>query len=327
MRVFYLPQDGKSMEITSLCSSIQWSGDVQQAARKVELEVIASAYDKNAPRISMPPGSLISLVEDGDKEIFQGFVFMQEKDFGSQTTKVLCYDAMIYLTKSKASYNFQDTTAEQITQRLCKDFGITPGNIAATGIKQSHIFIGKTPYEIITEAYENASKQNNKHYVFVMKKGKLYIAEKGYLKVDYLLDPGANISSSRYSESIENMINTVKIYDEKGNIVGKRQNDEWVKLYGILQEAYQQESEKDPVTVADNMLKGVERNGEIQALGNTNCITGNAVQVKECYSGIQGLFYISSDSHTWKNNLYTMQLTLDFDKLCNEKGADESEDK
>ncbi|HEX2924807.1 MAG TPA: hypothetical protein VHP38_00865, partial [Ruminiclostridium sp.] len=203
----------------------------------------------------------------------------------------------------------------------CRDFGITQGNIAATGIRQSRIFIGKTPYEIITEAYDNASKQNKKQYIFLMKEGKLNIIEKGNLKVDYLLDPEANINSSRYSESIENMINTVKIYDDKGNLAGKRQNEDWVKLYGILQEAYQKESGKDSATVAENMLKGIERNGEIEALGNTDCITGNAVQIKECYSGIQGLFYISSDSHTWKNGLYTMALTLDFEKICTEEGG------
>lgn len=321
MKVFYLSQDGKSMEITSLCSSVRWSGDSQQAARKVELEIIASAYDKNIPRVNISPGSMITLVNDDNIEIFQGFVFMQERDFSSQTAKVLCYDAMIYLTKSKASYNFRDTTAEQISGRICRDFGITQGTIAATGIKQSRIFIGKTPYEIITEAYNNAAKQNKKQYIFIMKEGKLSIAEKGNLKVDYLLDPEANISSSRYSESIENMINTVKIYDDRGNMAGKRQNDDWVKLYGVLQEAYQKENGKNAATVADNMLKDMERNGEIEALGNTDCITGNAVQIKESYSGIKGLFYISSDNHTWKEGLHTMQLTLDFEKICTEAGA------
>ncbi|HEX3030514.1 MAG TPA: hypothetical protein VHT34_14715 [Clostridia bacterium] len=326
MKVFYLPQDGNSTEITSLCSSITWSGDSQQAARKVELEVVSSAYDKNVPQVNILPGSRISLIEDST-EIFQGFVFMQEKDFSSQAIKVLCYDAMIYLTKSKASYNFRDITAEQIAGRLCQDFGITPGNMAVTGIKQSRIFIGKTPYEIISEAYVSATKQSKKQYVFLMNEGKLNVVEKGKLKVNYLLDPGANISSSRYSESIENMINTVKIYDEKGNLAGKRQNNEWVKLYGILQEAYQKENGKDAVTVADNMLKGIERNGEIEALGSIDCITGNAVQIKECYSQIKGLFYISSDSHSWKDGLHTMQLTLDFEQLCTEKGAGESENK
>ncbi|MFZ5987088.1 MAG: XkdQ/YqbQ family protein [Bacillota bacterium] len=327
MKVFYISQDCKSTEITSLCSSIEWSGDVQQAARKVEMEIVDSAYDNNIPHVDITPGSRIILIDKEDREIFQGFVFMREKDFGSQTTKILCYDGMIYLTKSKASYNFRDTTAEQMTGKICKDFGIPVGTLMATGIKQSRIFISKTPYEIITEAYGEASKQSKKMYVAVMKEGKLFIDQKGSQKVDYLLDPGANILSSRYSESIENMINTVKVYDDKGNFVTKRQNDDWVKLYGILQEAYQKESGKDPVTVADNMLKGMERNGEIEALGNIKCISGNAIEVKECYSGIKGLFYISSDNHSWKDGLYTMRLTLDFDKVYPGKGDGRNENK
>lgn len=321
MKVVYMPQEGEPTEITALCSSIQWSGDAQQAARKLDLEIVDSAYDKNIPHVDITLGSRMRLLDKNDRELFQGFVFMRERDFSSQTTKILCYDGMIYLTKSKASYNFQDTAAEQMAERICKDFGIPVGGLAPTGIKQSRIYMAKSPYEIIVEAYENASQQSTKQYMPVMKDGKLHIIEKGNLKVDYLLDPGANICSSRYSESIENMINTVKIYDDRGNFAGKKQNDDWVKLYGILQEAYQEESGKDPATVAENMLKGIERNGEIEALGNTDCITGNAVQVKECYSGIKGLFYISSDSHSWKDGLYTMRLTLDFDKLCTEKGA------
>lgn len=53
-----------------------------------------------------------------------------------------------------------------------------------------------------------------------------------------------------------------------------------------------------------------ERKGTIQNLGNAKCITGNAVKVVEPYTGMVGLFYIDSDTHTWANGVYTNKLTL-----------------
>lgn len=53
-----------------------------------------------------------------------------------------------------------------------------------------------------------------------------------------------------------------------------------------------------------------ERKGTVQSLGNAECITGNAVKVVEPYTGMVGLFYIDSDTHTWANGVYTNKLTL-----------------
>lgn len=334
MKILYINHEGKTTEITNLCSNIQWSGDLGQVARKLDFEIADPAYDKNNYHVDISLGGLIKLFytkeasrenENIEVEIFQGYVFMKEKDFGNQTIKLLCYDGLIYLTKSKASYNFKDTTAEQIAAKMCQDFGIPKGQFAATGIKQSGIFVSKSPYEIIMEAYKKASHRNKKEYVALMYEGKLNIIEKGNKKVDYILNPQTNIQSSRYSESIENMVNRVRIYDDRGNMVkvlndkGEKvdriENEKWVNLYGVLQEVYQKESGTDPFSVAKNMLKDVERTGEIEALGNVECIAGNAIQVKECYSGIKGLFYINSDTHSWKDGLHTMRLGLDFERV------------
>lgn len=65
-----------------------------------------------------------------------------------------------------------------------------------------------------------------------------------------------------------------------------------------------------------------ERKGTIQNLGNAKCITGNAVKVVEPYTGMVGLFYIDSDTHTWQNGIYTNKLTLAWENtMGSEKAA------
>jgi hypothetical protein len=156
----------------------------------------------------------------------------------------------------------------------------------------------------------------------IMQQGKLNIIEKGKTVASYVLSPDSNIQDAAYSESIENMINRVKIYDENKNLIGTVENADWIKLYGVLQDVYTKEADKDAQTVAKNMLKGVEQTASLSGiLGCTDCVTGNAVQVKEPYTGLTGLFYIDTDTHTWQDGQYTMDLGLNFQNIMDEKEA------
>lgn len=63
------------------------------------------------------------------------------------------------------------------------------------------------------------------------------------------------------------------------------------------------------------------RKGTVQNLGGAECITGNAVMVKEPFTGLYGLFYIDADTHTWKRGLYTNKLTLAWENTMDESAA------
>ncbi len=315
MKVKYMSSGGETKDITSLCSSIRWSGDMHQAARKLELQIISPAFDGSIPRVEAKPGEKIILLDDDGQEIFQGYVFTREKSLSQQSLNIQCYDGLIYLTKSKASYNFSRMSAEEITGKVCGEIGVLKGKLADTGISQSLIIMDKSPYEIITAAYENAGVHTGKKYVVLFRKGRLDVLEKGEDEVSCVLDHRTNISNSQYGESIENMINRVMVYDENGNMKTKVDSQEWVKSFGVLQSSYKKEAGKDANTVAKSMLKGLERKGKLEAIGNTKCVTGSAIKIKEPHSGLEGIFYISSDTHTWQDGKHTMDLTLDFEKM------------
>lgn len=313
--IIELLESGKSTDISRLVTRITWSGDTEQAARRLEIEVLAPSSDSNIPKVNIAVGKMLRLSDDNRKELFSGYIFGQNLTRSSSTVSVTAFDGLIYLLKSKAAYNFKKTTAEAITSRITADFGINTGELARTGIIQDLVVFNQSPYEIIQDAYAEAAKQNGKEYLLRMESNKLSVREKGLVQITYTLGSDSNITEAIYSESVENMVNRVRIYNDQAEYLDKVENEEWRQNYGLLQDVYRKEGDEDPYSVARNMLKGLERTGQIYALGNTECITGSAVKVREPFTGLTGLFYIAEDRHTWQDSRYNMELKLDFKKL------------
>ena len=82
--------------------------------------------------------------------------------------------------------------------------------------------------------------------------------------------------------------------------------------------------------IAEKMLKGIEQNAEIEITGDSSeslkCIAGNAVKIREPYTGLVGLFYIDTDEHEWQEGQHTIRLGLSFQNLMDEVEAGEAPD-
>ena len=78
-------------------------------------------------------------------------------------------------------------------------------------------------------------------------------------------------------------------------------------------------------TEAEKMLQGRERSASLDGYGDTTCITGYGVTVKDTSTGLTGLFYIDTDEHTWQNGDYTIRLNLNYKNLMNEMDAGQDE--
>ena len=98
-------------------------------------------------------------------------------------------------------------------------------------------------------------------------------------------------------------------------IVGEVKNQNWIKSYGVFQEIYKQEDGINSQDVAKNMLKGIEKTGAVEAIGNIDAISGFAIGIEDEYTGMIGVFQIDSDTHTWQNGIHTMSLELNFDTI------------
>ena len=94
------------------------------------------------------------------------------------------------------------------------------------------------------------------------------------------------MSEASYEETIENMVDQVKIYNDKGKQVGVVKNAAHIKRYGIYQSVYTKEKGVNAQTAAKNMLNGIEKKVNVSTIdGNIKCISGNAVKVTDAATG------------------------------------------
>lgn len=154
----------------------------------------------------------------------------------------------------------------------------------------------------------------------MVSKGKLNVVEYGATVCTYELDENTNITESAFKETLENMVNKVRIYDGDGKQIGVVQNTKNQK-YGIFQETYTKEKDKNATTTAKSKLHGIDKTATIKALGKNMmaAITGNGVAVVDKATGLKGLFWIIGDTHVWEKGVHTMTLTLEFKKAMDTK--------
>lgn len=308
MRVVYI-KDNVSSDITELVAQKTWSGNESEIARRLELEVINPLQDFYIPKIELHLGGFVVLYSDNEKELFQGFVLSKEKNSQNGNLSLVCVDALFYANKSKSIHNFSKKTAEDIATTVCNEAKIAIGYLAQTGIAQDFP-ANDTIFKIIRDAYDYASSLNGKKYKISMRQGKLYVEEKANTANSIILTSDNSINGSSYNETLENMVNIVKIYDDTGKQIGEVKNADTIKTYGVFQDVYEKEEEKNFNIVANNMLKGIEKTISVDALGNLDCITGNYVSIIDDLVGVNGDYEILSDSHVFSNGAHSMHLEL-----------------
>ena len=323
----YSLYNGATYDITNFIKSISNSGDKMQAARKLDITLVYPIWDRNQPRTQIGPGTKVWLLLEG-KEIFRGIVWNRDINSSGEDLPFVAYDYLIYLTKSKVTYNFVNITPEDATRKICSELGIDVGDLASTGIPVKRLIAQKTGYEAIMEMYTQVSKTNGKKYIPVMDGTKLSIIEKGNVVADYTLrsrldGKGNNMLSTSYRDTMDGMVNKVKIYDDKNNYVSEVSNGS-IDEFGLIQDNYTKEADKDSNVVATGMLTGIQQDITIQALGNWGCRTGYAVNTEIFYIDIlqNAVMFIEGDTHTWEvgTGKYTMSLNLSFKNAMDSKG-------
>lgn len=314
---------GEKIDITNLLINVTWSGDYKSCARKLEFSLMSSPMDKNIPKVDIPLMSVISFYKD-DNELFRGFVYEREKS-SDNAMSFLCYDYCAKLNDIKVSKNIKNQTASTIYNNFLTEYGLNKGDIIQANTGVTKVFLGVTAYDMIMTAYTEEAKNTGKKYMLYSRGNKFYASEKGIVKLKLSFEEGKNILSSSFKESVSNMVNKVLIVDENGNKVSEVKNEEWHKAYGLFQDVYKQQEGKDSNAEAKAMLKDIEQTCSLTGFGDTTCITGYGVQVKDTHTGLVGLFYIDSDTHTWEGGNYTIDLELNFKNIMNEVSVGEDE--
>lgn len=311
---------GTKYDITKACARIAWSGSASAPCRQVSFDYVNAPYDKTIKIPDVTSGDFVSLVDDKEGEIFFGQIFDIEKSSQLGTITYQAQDAMIHLLKSKASYNFKNITPEAIAQQVCADAQVPVRFLYPTGFNIASMLCDKMSlHDVIMAAYTKAYKATGmKFFPMVYKRGfSVYSAV--WSVNGFVLSDRANIYASDLSESSSKLVNRVKIYDEKGTQIGEVQDENSVKAFGVFQEAYSQEKGVDATTAANKLLSvAPQQTVNLSAVGDINCLSCYFVQVKDGATGLTGKYWISSDTHTWQNGVYKMDLELKFDSIMKE---------
>ncbi len=314
--------DGTTANITQLCRSITWTGDWRNAARTLRYSPVVSAADVHLPRAPTELGGSVQFWRGSDL-LMDAFALERTRDSLGNTIDVTAYDRGLYLTRNSDFRRVENQTAEAVTASVCGKFGIPVGELAATGVPLTRNFPGVTVYKIIMTMYSLAADQTGKQYRIRFRGRNLEVVEMKQSDESLRLKPGSNLLSCVTKESASSMTNSVAVYDDQYNLVTTQEDSEAVKLYGLMQAAIRSGAYEDPGSHAKQVLKenGLKTTITVNALGDLRLITGNTVVVEEPVTGINGLFWILSDSHTWRKGIYQTKLTLSLEGLMDRQTA------
>ncbi|MBC8547495.1 hypothetical protein H8711_11220 [Clostridiaceae bacterium NSJ-31] len=318
----YLANESGGYDVTGLVSTVSVSGDYQQIARTLQASLLSFPTDSRVPEVDCPVGSAVRLTHEGET-LFDGYVISRTKSTAANTIDLTCYDRGFYLKRIRTAKKVVDAAPEAVVAELCGEYGIDTGGLAATGVTVSRKFLGQTLYEIIATLYTIAGRTTGEKYHIGFDGDRLCVRAKGPSGRVTVIRGDSNLMDASVTESVENMVNSVAIYNQDGLLQSTVQREGAVQLYGLMQEYLQQAN--DAQTQAESMLsEDPEQKITVNCLGDPSLVTGGCAIVREPYTGLYGLFYIDSDTHTWKNGQYYNRLVLNFKAMMDEKEVGEA---
>lgn len=311
--------------ISPTVGDVTWSGSASQAARSLVFTVAYSPDDKNYKMPQIKNGDEVKFYADS-RLLFVGMVTNRERKSEAGFLSYTAQDRLIHLLRSSGTYRLTNTTPEKIAALICKDVQVPVGTLEKTKVTIDKIFFKDRPYyEIIMAGYTKAYRKNGKKYIARMSGGKLTVTEKGKVVEDFYLKEGRRMVTSSYTETLDNMVNRVYIYDKDNKKIGSISNPGWVEKYGVFQGTVTVDSGNGK-TEAKNLLHGIDKTASMECEGNVSCISGDGIVIKDSRTGLNGKYWIENDTHTWRDSYYTMSLELAFKNVMDIQEEDEEQE-
>ena len=300
-------KSGDSRDITGLAISWTWSGDKATISRKLELE-IAYVEDSDLPVPEI--GDLVTM--EDTKQLFVGVVLRRTLGSEDHSMSATAFDFGIYLQKNDCTAKFTGATPEEITRSLCAEKSIPVASLPTTGIQLRRKFAGVKINQAITTVWSLAAEKNGKRYAIRYTPSGLLVKERTVSGESLVLKAAGNLMDATTTEDATSVVNSVAIYDKNGNFLQRLGDAESQDLIGVMETHITQRDNQDAVEEANHDLDDgkMSRTVTTNVLGDLSLITGETVVVREDRTGLEEIFWIDADAHTWKNNNYYTKLTL-----------------
>lgn len=313
------PGGGSMRDVTQLVQSITWSGSIRQTARQLSVR-LAVPRDGSVEPPELAEGAALRL-KQGDDVLFTGQLLIAATSTQSSLADLSALDGGRFLVGNDGWYRFDNVTAEVAASIAASDFGIPTGRLVGTGITLRRKFPGVALDKIITTMYSLAGEQTGKRYLIRFSgSGAMEVVEKAEAASLEI----AQTMGVTNTWDVTNLCNSVAIYTKEGKLARKVEDSASQALNGRLEHAITQQDKEDAGPEAQAWLQdhGLQQNLTVEVLDPpVSLITGEAVILRDTGSGVSGLFWVDSDTHSWKNKIHTGKFKLNFRNLMNSGSA------
>ena len=319
-------------DVTQLVETIKWKGRKGSSARTLTATLIDDDGYKHARSgIDVEKGHQCLFNYNG-KELFRGIIMTQTQTNRKQL-QFTAYDNGIYLANNKDTFTYENKTASDVFRDCCTRFGLPMGEVAKCSYKIPELTKSKTTaFDAIADALSlDFDATGIRHYV-ASSKGKLSLLTRRENIMQWVIEVGQNITTYSYTRSIEDIKTRVKMVSKEGTTVAEKKNAALEKKIGVFQEIDQPDESLTTAQVND-LISSIleekstpERTLNVEAVGIAEVISGIGVYIIIPELGLSRTFYVDEDTHTFKDNMHTMTLKLNYanDLAKEEKNSEQA---
>lgn len=305
-------------DVTQLVEQIKWRGRKGSSSRTLNVTLVDDDGYKHArSEIDVEQGHQCLFNYNG-KELFRGIIMTQTQ---SERKRLIftAYDNGIYLANNKDTFTYENKTASDVFRDCCTRFGLPMGEVAECTYKIPELTKSKTTaFDAIADALSlDFDATGIRHYVS-SDKGKLSLLTRRENILQWVIEVGQNLSSYSYTRSIENIKTRVKMVSKEGTTLAEKSNAGLEEKIGVFQEIDKPDESLTPAQIND-LIESIldekstpERTLDVEAMGITDVISGIGIYIIIPELGLSRTFYVDSDTHTFKDNMHTMSLKLNY---------------
>lgn len=311
-----LYKQGKAYDISDLAESIKWKGRKGSAARSLSVTLVDSNKCGNeASDIDVTQGC--HLIFNYKKvELFRGIIMSQQQS-DKFKMPIIAYDNGIYLANNKDTFVYSGRTLHDIFIDVCKRFELKYSSVADTTYKIPELTKSKTTaWDVIQDAMSQDFKATGTRYFMHSDKGVLSLVKRIDNQLQWVLETGNNIISYSYNKSIEDIKTRIKVYTDEDTVFAVRKNTPLESKIGIFQDVEKKDDKLTDAQLNSNIDETLKEKStpkislNVEAFGIPEIISGACVYTNISPLGIKQSFYVDEDTHTFKGNTHTMNLTL-----------------
>lgn len=321
MNIEAIVQDSKSgqaYDISEIITELNWETTLESQPGKLTFTYLD---DSN---VTISEGSPISFKVDG-KGVFFGYIFRRGKK-KDEKIPVTAYDQMRYL-KNKDTYVLSNLTASQIFTKLCNDFKLSAEvKDVSSYIVSPRVHDNKTLFEIIQYGIDETLINTGNWHMLRDNFGKLQFISINSLKTDLFIGDESLLIDYDYESSIDDdSYNQIKLIKENKETKKREiylvKDSSTIKQWGLLQYFEKLDENANEAQIkerAEMILKlknRVTKKLKLDCLGDLKIAAGSGIVLGISDLENEGItinqyFMVTNCTHTFKNDLHTMQLEV-----------------